>query len=63
MKGKKGKELREAQKELEQNISLVKAPAVLKEDPSLTLPIKAKVSQTQAESHESKFFLLLSIQY
>ncbi|KAF3448479.1 hypothetical protein FNV43_RR09192 [Rhamnella rubrinervis] len=51
MKGKKGKELQEAKKELEQNISLVKAPAVLKEDLSLTLPIKVKVSQTQAESH------------
>ncbi|XP_060668991.1 probable ribosome biogenesis protein RLP24 isoform X2 [Ziziphus jujuba] len=51
MTGKKAKELREAQKELEQNISLVKAPAVLREDPSLTLPIKLKVSQKQAEAH------------
>lgn len=50
MKGKKGKELREAQKELEQGISLVKAPAALKEDPSLTLPIKVKVSQTKSEA-------------
>ncbi|KAF3441714.1 hypothetical protein FNV43_RR15629 [Rhamnella rubrinervis] len=49
MKGKKAKELREAHKELEQNINLVKAPVVLREDPSLTLPIKVKVSQTQAE--------------
>uniref|UniRef100_A0A6P4AWP4 probable ribosome biogenesis protein RLP24 n=1 Tax=Ziziphus jujuba TaxID=326968 RepID=A0A6P4AWP4_ZIZJJ len=49
MTGKKAKELREAQKELEQNISLVKAPALLKEDPSLTLPIKVKVSQKQPE--------------
>lgn len=56
MKGKKDKELREAQKELEQSISLVKAPAVLKEDPSLTLPIKVKVSksQKQADAHLMK---------
>lgn len=49
MKGKKAKELREAQKELEQSINLVKPPALLKEDPSLTLPIKVKVSQKQPE--------------
>lgn len=43
--------MREAVKELEQSISLVKAPSVLKEDPSLTLPkIKVKVSQALAEN-------------
>lgn len=52
MKGKKGKELREAKKELEQSISLVKAPSVLREDQSLTLPVKVKVqvNQKQAEA-------------
>ncbi|KAG2671675.1 hypothetical protein I3843_13G006100 [Carya illinoinensis] len=50
-KGKKAQEMREAVKELEQNISLVKAPSVLKEDPSLTLPkIKVKVSHAQVEN-------------
>jgi large subunit ribosomal protein L24e len=40
--------MREAVKELEQSISLVKAPSVLREDPSLTLPkIMVKVSQAQ----------------
>ncbi|BBH05095.1 Ribosomal protein L24e family protein, partial [Prunus dulcis] len=47
MKGKKAKENREAVKELEQSISLVKAPTALQQDPSLTLPIKVKVSQQQ----------------
>ncbi|XP_038903115.1 probable ribosome biogenesis protein RLP24 [Benincasa hispida] len=48
--GKKAKELSEAQKELDQSISLVKAPSALKEDPSLTLPkIKIKVVPSQAE--------------
>lgn len=51
MKGKKEKERREAKKELEQNISLVKAPVALREDPSLTLPIKVKVSQTEAAAN------------
>ncbi|BFG34622.1 hypothetical protein CerSpe_208960 [Prunus speciosa] len=49
MKGKKAKENREAVKELEQSISLVKAPTALQQDPSLTLPIKVKVSQQQPE--------------
>ncbi|XP_062177053.1 probable ribosome biogenesis protein RLP24 [Alnus glutinosa] len=45
-KGKKGQLMREAVKELEQSINLVKAPAVLSEDPSLTLPkIMVKASQ------------------
>ncbi|KAA0057127.1 putative ribosome biogenesis protein RLP24 [Cucumis melo var. makuwa] len=48
--GKKAKEFREAKKELDQSISLVKAPSVLKEDPSLTLPkLKVKVVPTQSE--------------
>ena len=54
MKGKKAKELREAKKELDQNISLVKAPSVLNEDQSLTLPakskVKVKVNQNQTEA-------------
>ncbi|KAH0996933.1 hypothetical protein GBA52_020797 [Prunus armeniaca] len=49
MKDKKAKENREAVKELEQSISLVKAPTALQHDPSLTLPIKVKVSQQQPE--------------
>ncbi|XP_038905541.1 probable ribosome biogenesis protein RLP24 isoform X2 [Benincasa hispida] len=51
--GKKAKELGEAQKELDQSISLVKAPSALKEDPSLTLPkIKVKVVPSQAEQNQ-----------
>ncbi|XP_062177653.1 probable ribosome biogenesis protein RLP24 [Alnus glutinosa] len=47
-KGKKGQLMREAVKELAQSINLVKAPAVLSEDPSLTLPkIMVKASQPQ----------------
>ncbi|KAE8038061.1 hypothetical protein FH972_010607 [Carpinus fangiana] len=47
-KGKEAQQTREAVKELEQSISLVKAPAVLRVDPSLTLPkIMVKVSQGQ----------------
>uniref|UniRef100_A0A1D1Z518 Putative ribosome biogenesis protein RLP24 n=1 Tax=Anthurium amnicola TaxID=1678845 RepID=A0A1D1Z518_9ARAE len=50
MKGKKAIELKAAAKELEQSIHMVKAPAVLQEEPSLTLPkIKVKVSQAQTE--------------
>lgn len=52
MKGKKAKEQREAAKELEQGIHMVKAPAVLEKEPSLTLPkIKVKVSRPQAEEN------------
>lgn len=41
----------EDRKELEQSISLVKAPAALKEDGTLTLPKqKVTVSYTQTES-------------
>lgn len=54
MKGKKAKEQKEAQKELEQHIHLVKAPSVLLQDPSLTLPkIKVKVSQQQSEENQA----------
>ncbi|KAH0974146.1 hypothetical protein GBA52_016045 [Prunus armeniaca] len=49
MKDKKAKEHREAAKELEQSISLVKAPSVLQQDPSFNLPIKVKVSQQQPD--------------
>ncbi|KAK4755389.1 hypothetical protein SAY87_009146 [Trapa incisa] len=52
MKGKKAKEHKEAVKELEQSIHLVKAPAVLQQDPSLTLPkMLVKVSQKQVEEN------------
>ncbi|XP_043699420.1 probable ribosome biogenesis protein RLP24 [Telopea speciosissima] len=52
MKGKNAKEQREAAKELEQGIHMVKAPAALQEEPSLTLPkIKVKVSYQQAEEN------------
>ncbi|KAG1331401.1 putative ribosome biogenesis protein RLP24 [Cocos nucifera] len=50
MKGRKAIEQQAAAKELEQSIHLVKAPAALQEDPSLTLPkIRVKVSQSQTE--------------
>ncbi|GMN29042.1 hypothetical protein TIFTF001_002280 [Ficus carica] len=49
-KGKKVKELHEARKELEQSINLVKPPSLLKEDPSLTLPIKVKITQKLAQA-------------
>lgn len=52
MKGKKTMERREAAKELEQSIHMVKAPALLQQEPSLTLPkIKVKVSQQQSEEN------------
>ena len=52
MKGKKEKLLMEAAKELEQGISLVKAPSALQKDPPLTLPkIKVGVSQQQSEDN------------
>ncbi|KAK6160896.1 hypothetical protein DH2020_004277 [Rehmannia glutinosa] len=48
MKGKKAQLHREATKELEQSIHMVKAPSVLQQEPSLTLPnTKVKVSQLQ----------------
>lgn len=51
MKGKKAKEQREAMEELQQSIHMVKAPSVLDTELSLTLPTKAKVSQTQSEEN------------
>ncbi|GFZ07308.1 ribosomal protein L24e family protein [Actinidia rufa] len=52
MKGKRAKEQKEAAKELEQSIHMVKAPAALQQEPSLTLPkIKVKVSQQQSEEN------------
>ncbi|RDY11713.1 putative ribosome biogenesis protein RLP24, partial [Mucuna pruriens] len=52
MKGKKQKLQMEAARELEQGISLVKAPSVLQKDPSLTLP-KIKVGVSQQQSQEN----------
>lgn len=52
MKGKYAIEQQAAAKELEQSIHLVKAPAALQEDPSLTLPkIGVKVPRSQMEDH------------
>ncbi|KAI8530941.1 hypothetical protein RHMOL_Rhmol11G0099200 [Rhododendron molle] len=52
MKGKRAKEQKQAQKELEQSIHMVKAPSSLRKDASLTLPkIKVKVSQQQSEEN------------
>ncbi|KAK1266464.1 hypothetical protein QJS04_geneDACA000001 [Acorus gramineus] len=52
MKKNKSKEQKEAMKELEQSIHLVKAPAAFQQEPSLTLPkIKVKVSQPQTEEN------------
>uniref|UniRef100_A0A2P2JUJ5 TRASH domain-containing protein n=1 Tax=Rhizophora mucronata TaxID=61149 RepID=A0A2P2JUJ5_RHIMU len=53
LKGKKGKERREAAKELEQSIHLVKAPSILQKEPSLTLPTKVKVSQQQTQENQA----------
>ncbi|KAI4356371.1 hypothetical protein L6164_000400 [Bauhinia variegata] len=54
MKGKKGKLAKEAKQELQQGIHLVKAPSVLQEEPSLTLPkIKVKVFQPQSEENHA----------
>ncbi|KAK3226745.1 hypothetical protein Dsin_006607 [Dipteronia sinensis] len=53
MVGKKSKERKEAAVELEQGIHMVKAPSVLAQDQSLTLPkIKVKVSQAQSEKNQ-----------
>ncbi|KAL6492991.1 putative ribosome biogenesis protein RLP24 [Orobanche gracilis] len=52
MSGKKAQLLAEAKKELDQSIHMVKAPAALREDPSLTVPkIKVKVSQQAKEDN------------
>ncbi|KAJ7971498.1 Ribosomal protein L24e-related protein [Quillaja saponaria] len=53
MKGNKAKEQKQEIKELEQGIVLVKAPFVLREDSSCTLPkIKVKVSQEHADENQ-----------
>ncbi|EXB61734.1 hypothetical protein L484_008802 [Morus notabilis] len=49
LKGKKSKELREAYKELQQDIGLIN-PSILKRDPSLALPIKVKITKKQAQA-------------
>lgn len=54
MKGKKAQEQKEAAKELEQSIHLVKAPSVLAKDPSLTLPNKIKVKVSQSQTQENR---------
>ncbi|XP_004487524.1 probable ribosome biogenesis protein RLP24 [Cicer arietinum] len=52
MKENEAKGQREAKKELEQSISLVKAPSALQQDPSLTLPKTiVKVSQQKSEEN------------
>ncbi|KAK2990242.1 hypothetical protein RJ639_022059 [Escallonia herrerae] len=52
MKPKRAKELKEAERELQQSISMIKAPAVQIQEPSLTLPkTKVKVSPQQAEDN------------
>ncbi|GKV21503.1 hypothetical protein SLEP1_g31480 [Rubroshorea leprosula] len=49
----KVKRRKEAKNELNQSIHMIKAPSVIKEDSSLTLPkIKVKVSQTLAEENQ-----------
>ncbi|MED6119821.1 hypothetical protein PIB30_015117, partial [Stylosanthes scabra] len=53
MKGNKEKLKKEAAKELEQGISLVKAPSALQKDPSLTLRQKIKVSISQRQSEDN----------
>ncbi|TXG58339.1 hypothetical protein EZV62_016168 [Acer yangbiense] len=53
MVGKKSKERKEAAVELEQGIDMIKAPSVLAQDQSLTLPkIKVKISQAQSEKNQ-----------
>ncbi|GAB4859736.1 hypothetical protein Ancab_011215 [Ancistrocladus abbreviatus] len=54
MKGKRIKEQKETKKELEQSIHMVKAPSVLVEEPSLTMPkIKVKASQQQLDENHA----------
>ncbi|GAB2284043.1 hypothetical protein Dimus_018523 [Dionaea muscipula] len=53
-KGKIVKEQREARKELDQSIHMVKAPSTLQQEPSLTLPkIMVKVLQQQQEENQA----------
>ncbi|PHU05996.1 hypothetical protein BC332_26818 [Capsicum chinense] len=51
MKGKKDKEQREAAKELEHSIHIVKAPAALNKDLSLIPPAKVPVTEKQSEEN------------
>ncbi|KAG8378011.1 hypothetical protein BUALT_Bualt08G0093700 [Buddleja alternifolia] len=51
MKGKKAQVLREATKELEQSIHMVKAPAALAAEPSLTLPKIKPIAKTTSSAH------------
>ncbi|XP_057797001.1 probable ribosome biogenesis protein RLP24 [Salvia miltiorrhiza] len=51
MKPKKAQLQRELVKELEQSISMIRAPAPLQRDPSLTLPIKVKVSKPETQEN------------
>ena len=51
MKGNKRKEQEREQEELKEGISLVKAPHVLQEEPSFTLP-KVKVKTTPAQEEK-----------
>ncbi|GAB4824753.1 hypothetical protein Ancab_007616 [Ancistrocladus abbreviatus] len=54
MKGKRIKDQKETRKELVQSIHMVKAPSVLVQEPSLTMPkIKVKVSQQQVEENHA----------
>ncbi|KDP34377.1 hypothetical protein JCGZ_11260 [Jatropha curcas] len=54
LKVRKTKERKEAEKELQQSIHLVKAPSALQEEPSLTLPkLKVKVSQEQTQENQA----------
>lgn len=56
MKGKKVKEQKEAQKELEQSIHLVRAPVSLQQEPSLTFSKAIKVNVSQQEDHMEEWF-------
>ncbi|VFQ95178.1 unnamed protein product [Cuscuta campestris] len=49
-RSKKAMKNKEAAKELEQSIHLIKAPSALRQDASLTLPIKVKVSQQSQDN-------------
>ncbi|KAK1583051.1 hypothetical protein Q3G72_020608 [Acer saccharum] len=53
MSGNRSKDSKEAAVELEQSIHMIKAPSVLEQDKSLTLPkLQVKISQPQAEKNQ-----------
>uniref|UniRef100_A0A0D6QT84 TRASH domain-containing protein n=2 Tax=Araucariaceae TaxID=25664 RepID=A0A0D6QT84_ARACU len=54
MKGNKAKKMKEDARELEQSISLVKAPLAMQEEPGLTLPKKEKMKVTVSVSKQQK---------